>query len=425
MSISPTAIWADPARYWEGLTAAIADRPAPCAVLEVSAYAHNRDDLVRRIARARRDAGCSGKLPIRVASKSLRVRDLITGLAGPGEVAGSEGYAGVLAFTVAEANWLADHGLTDVVVGYPSADRVALRALASDEGRARAVTVMVDSVDQLDLIDQVIAPSSRPEIRVALEVDVSLRLPGLRVGVYRSPLRTPAQMRALAEEIERRPGFRLVGVMAYEAQIAGLGNRVSGSAPQRARTAAIAALQARSIPQIAEIRQAAVAAVAAVAELEFVNGGGTGSIESTAADPSVTEVAAGSGLFGPGLFDHYRAFRPAPAAAFALDVVRRPTADIATVLGGGWIASGPPESSRQPVPTWPPGLAHVAEEMAGEVQTPLRHAAELQVGDRVWFRHAKAGELSEHASTLLLVDAASASVVGEVATYRGEGKAFL
>ena len=49
-----------------------------------------------------------------------------------------------------------------------------------------------------------------------------------------------------------------------------------------------------------------------IAPLRFVNGGGTGSIERTAAEPAVTEVAAGSGLFGPTLFDTYRAFKPAP-----------------------------------------------------------------------------------------------------------------
>ena len=222
-----------------------------------------------------------------------------------------------------------------------------------------------------------------------------------------------------------RQGFRLVGLMAYEAQLAGVGDVPSGSFIEQARTRAIQVLQSRSRPQVAEIRGEAVAQVREIAELEFVNGGGTGSIESTAQDESVTEIAAGSGLFGPGLFDHYRAFLPAPAAAFALDVVRKPTPDMATLLGGGWIASGPPSSSRLPVLTWPPGLGYVDEEMAGEVQTPLTGAKDLRVGDRVWLRHAKAGELAERVNHLTVVDAESVAVIAELPTYRGEGHAFL
>jgi D-serine deaminase-like pyridoxal phosphate-dependent protein len=160
------------------------------------------------------------------------------------------------------------------------------------------------------------------------------------------------------------------------------------------------------------------------ADLEFVNGGGTGSVAATSADPAVTEVTAGSGLYGPTLFDAYRKWRPTPAAFFALSVVRRPSPKIATVLGGGWIASGVAEPSRQPLPYLPPGLRLRPDEGAGEVQTPLlgAAAATLQPGDRVWFRHAKAGEMCEHVNEIQLVDGETAT---PAPTYRGEGHAFL
>ncbi len=171
-------------------------------------------------------------------------------------------------------------------------------------------------------------------------------------------------------------------------------------------------------------RAEVVAAVSAVAPLRFVNGGGTGSIERTIAEPAVTEVAAGSGLFSPTLFDGYRAFRARPAAFFALPVVRRPSARVATVLGGGYPASGPAGKDRLPRPVLPPGLKLDAQEGAGEVQTPLHGAGErLQIGDRVWFRHAKAGELCERFASLHLIR--GDQVVDEVPTYRGEGKTFL
>jgi D-serine deaminase-like pyridoxal phosphate-dependent protein len=210
-------------------------------------------------------------------------------------------------------------------------------------------------------------------------------------------------------------------MMSYEAHIAGLGDAPTG---QAMRGRAIRLMQRRAYPELLARRAAAVAAVREHADLEFVNGGGTGSMAETAADPSITEVAAGSGLYGPTLFDQYTNWQPAPAALFALSVVRRPAPRIATVHGGGWIASGPPGQSRQPMPYLPAGLKLRGDEGAGEVQTPLigAVAGSLRPGDRVWFRHAKAGELCEHLNELQLVDGDTAT---PAPTYRGEGHAFL
>jgi len=168
-----------------------------------------------------------------------------------------------------------------------------------------------------------------------------------------------------------------------------------------------------------------VAAVSAVAPLRFVNGGGTGSVERTAAEAAVTEVAAGSGLFAPTLFDAYRSFTPRPAALFALPVVRRPSAGVATVLGGGYLASGAAGGDRLPRPVLPAGLRLDRQEGAGEVQTPVtgEAARALRVGDRVWFRHAKAGELCERFDAVHLIR--GGAVVETVPTYRGEGMTFL
>lgn len=407
----------EPAAHWERLSRATADLDPPLAVLDLPSLAWNAHDLLAR----------ADGLPIRVASKSIRVRRVI------GALLDLPGYAGVLAYTLPEAIWLATGDerhppIGDVVVGYPSADRGALRDLAASEDIAARVTVMIDDVAQLDLIDAAVPPGKRPEIRVCLELDASYRHRVLgHVGVRRSPLHEPADLLALARVVQSRAGFRLVGMMAYEAQIAGVGNK----GPGKGRV--MRGLQAASAEELRERRGRAVAGVREIADLEFVNGGGTGSIESTHADPSVTEVAAGSGVFGPHLFDGYQHFAPAPAASFCLSVVRRPTPQIATLLGGGWIASGPPAADRLPEIAWPPGLRMVGREGAGEVQTPVRgQAAEtLRVGDRVWLRHTKAGELSEHVDTFTVVgDGGGGSgvvdeVLGPVPSYRGEGKVFL
>ncbi|MCS5715309.1 alanine racemase [Herbiconiux sp. CPCC 205716] len=406
--------WRDVQRYWRGLTAATADRQPPVAVIGLAALRHNAQSMLQR----------AGGTPIRVASKSIRVR------AVQDAVLALPGYAGILAYTLPEALWLAARRpdeVPDIVVGYPTADPDAIRALAADERAAAGITLMVDSTAHLDLIDAAIAPDARPSIRVAIELDAAFTAPGLgRLGVWRSPIATADEARALAEEIARRPGFALVGMMAYESQIAGVGNRPRGGLPGRLVTGRVIDwMQRHSATELAERRGAAVAAVRAVAPLEFVNGGGTGSLESTSADPSVTEIAAGSGLFGGHLFDTYSHFTPAPAAAFALPVVRKPRRDMATLLGGGWVASGPPAPDRLPEVVWPRGTRMQAREMAGEVQTPLsgRTAAALAVGDRVWLRHTKSGELAEHVNGFVVID--DGEMVDEVPSYRGEGQAFL
>jgi D-serine deaminase-like pyridoxal phosphate-dependent protein len=245
----------------------------------------------------------------------------------------------------------------------------------------------------------------------------------VHVGARRSPVHGAEQAVALASSIAERPGVELVGIMAYESQVAGVGDRPPG---RPLRGAAVAAMQRASLAELAQRRAEAVAAVRAVAPLRFVNAGGTGSLERVAHDPEVTELSGGSGLLGPALFDAYRGFRPRPAALFALPVVRRPgPADIVTVLGGGYVASGPPGRDRLPSVHLPAGLRLLRREGAGEVQTPLRGRAArtLRIGDRVWLRHAKAGELCERFDRLHLLR--GARLEGAAATYRGEGQTFL
>jgi D-serine deaminase-like pyridoxal phosphate-dependent protein len=403
MLVRPVAApWKDAATWWPGLTEATSSLDTPFGVLSAEALAANAFDMLDR----------AGGTPIRVASKSVRVRGVLDA------VLALPGYRGILAYTLPEALWLAET-CDDVVVGYPSADRAAIARLASDEKLASRVTLMVDSVEQLDFIDSVVAPAARLKLRLCLELDASLdsKLLG-HLGVRRSPVHEVSDAVALATAIVARPGFTLVGIMAYEAQVAGQVNRGAGRVHIRA-------MQKASVRELAERRGAAVAAVREIAELEFVNGGGTGSLEATHADSSVTEIAAGSGLFGPHLFDGYWQFTPAPAAAFAMSVVRRPTPEIATILGGGWVASGPPGPDRLPKIVWPQGLRMLPREMAGEVQTPVTGdaARALRVGDRVWFRHTKAGEVSEHLDSFAVVE--NGRIIEELPTYRGEGKVFL
>jgi D-serine deaminase-like pyridoxal phosphate-dependent protein len=399
-----------PARSHEELEAIFAEVEAPFAFVDLDAMDANAAEMLGR----------AGGKPIRVASKSLRCRALLERI-----LRGEPGFEGLMTFTLPETLWLAEQGFENLLLAYPTADagalsELALRSVANPEG---APIVMVDCGEHLDAIESVLGAGAAP-VRVCIDVDASWWALGgrLKVGPKRSPVHTLEQAVDLAREIERRPQLRLVALMAYEGQIAGVGDRPPG---RRLRGAAIGFMQRRSAAELAERRGAIVAAIREFAELPIVNGGGSGSIELTAEEEAVTEVTAGSGFYAPVLFDHYSRFSLTPAAGFALPIVRKPAPSVATALGGGYLASGGGDPARLPAPWLPGGLRLDPEEGAGEVQTPLLGAAasRLEIGDRVYMRHAKAGELCEHFGALHLVE--GGEIVDVVPTYRGEGRTFL
>jgi D-serine deaminase-like pyridoxal phosphate-dependent protein len=370
------------------LTRATAQLDPPLAALDLFAARANLADLVRR----------ANHTPVRIASKSVRCRWVLDlALRTPG-------VSGVMAYSLREALWLVRNGMPDVLVAYPTVDREALASLGADATALEAITIMVDDPDQLELLPD--AP-----LRVCVDVDASLRVRGVHLGVRRSPLRTPHDAAELARVAGKR-NLRVVGVMFYEAQIAGLPDT----------SAAVRWVKRRSARELASRRSEVVAAVRdVVGALAIVNSGGTGSLEVSSADPVVTEVTAGSGIYVPTLFDRYRAFVARPALFFALPVTRRPKRGIATTFGGGYVASGPAGRTRVPAPA-EAGMRLLRAEGAGEVQTPVSGAADKRVGDRIWFRPAKAGEQLERFDTLHVVE--RDRLVESVPTYRGEGKNF-
>ncbi|HEX3561677.1 MAG TPA: amino acid deaminase/aldolase [Solirubrobacterales bacterium] len=368
----PTAVEA-----YERFESVFGGKQAPFAFVDLDAVWANAADMLRR----------SGGKPIRIASKSIRSRPVLERLLDL-----DPGFQGTLTFTLPETLWLWERGLRDLVVAYPTTDRAALTRLAriTSEDPEQAPVVVVDCPEHLDLIEEAASSFVAP-IRVAVDIDLSWwPLRGLvKIGPKRSPIRTADAAVSLAQEIDRRERTKLVGVLAYEGQIAGVGDNV----PRKAiNNMLVRAMQSASAKDVAERRAEIVTALSEVAQLEFVNGGGTGSIELTASEWAVTEVAAGSGFYAPVPFDHYRAFRPRPAAMFALPVTR---------------ASG---------------VGPVAVE--GAQQTLTRAGADGPgIGDRAYFRDLRAGELCERFDRLFLVT--GTTIRDEVPTYRGEGKSFL
>lgn len=382
------------------LEAATSELDAPLAALHLPSLRANLEDLRRRAAGTR----------IRIASKSVRSRGVLGEGLGQG-LRGDGAVSGIMAYSLSEAMWLVESGCDDVLLGYPTVDRAALTALAGDEGALAAVTLMVDDVRQLDIARDAGATGAR----VCVDVDCSLRLGPVHLGVRRSPLRDSTDVESLVRQAVGM-GFRVVGAMFYEAQVAGVPDNVRGIGP----------VKRLSMRRLVAIREAVAETIERLtgSTPEIINSGGSGSVAQSAAAPAVTEVTAGSGLYVPGLFDHYRTFTPRPSLFFALPAVRTPARGLTTFLYGGYVASGVPGWDRLPVPAAPTGLRFLGREGAGEVQTPMR--GEVAIGERAWWRHAKAGELCERFDTLHVVDdtAEGPAVVESWPTYRGEGKCF-
>ena len=395
------------ARDYDDYRHLLAGRRLPAAFVDLDVLDANLADLRRR----------AGSLRIRLVTKSIRSIAILRRA-----LASSPQFQGLMCYSPAEAAWLASLGFDDLLVAYPSVEPDDLRAVAAQVRAGRTIALMVDAAAQVRRI-AAIARAEGVVQPVAIDLDMSSDFPGLHFGVFRSPVDGAAAALALAAEIARHPSLRLDGLMGYESQIAGLMDAVPGKV---LKNAVVGWLKRRSIPEINERRRATVAALAAAGHtLRFVNGGGSGSFESTRADTSVTELAAGSGLYVPTLFDHYRAFEARPAAGFAVAVTRAPRPGIVTCAGGGYPASGPGGADRMPRPWLPAGCTLIANEGAGEVQTPVRVPAgvTLAPGDPLLFRHAKAGELCERFNELLLIG--EGVVVDAVATYRGDGKCFF
>lgn len=384
-----------------------AGRRMPFAYLDLDLLDQNIRDIVTR---------ANGKR-VRLASKSLRSVAVLRRI-----LASDPCFQGVMCFTAQEAVYLASQGFDDLLIGYPSwhKDDIAVVAKAVAEGKT--IVLMVDSIEHVEQIEAV-AREYKVRLPLCLEIDLSLHIPGLHFGVWRSSLRTPEQARPILRRILASNHVWLDGLMGYEAQIAGVGDNFPG---QRAKNALVQTLKRRSVRDLAARRAAFIEQIKSYGlPLRFVNGGGTGSILTTREEEGVTEITVGSGFYAPTLFDNYRDFRYQPAAGYAIEIVRHPRPSIYTCLGGGYIASGGVGLEKQPQPYLPLGAQLDALEGAGEVQTPIRYKGNipLQTGDPIFMRHSKAGELCERFTHLLLVS--KGCVQEEVTTYRGDGQCFI
>lgn len=375
---------------------------APFLLLDLNLLDQNIDSLIH----------ASGDKKIRIATKSIRSLGVLQYIAGK---LGAR-YAGPMCFTLGEAVQLWEKGQRDILVGYPTTNRDEIQNLI-DSAVLTDITLMIDHESHLTLLEE-FGSKNNKIINVCLDVDMSSRFPGLTFGVNRSALRTVKDVKKFLPKLSHCRHLKLVGCMGYEAQIAGVTD--AGITNEIVRM-----LKRKSLKDVVWRRTSVVDFLRASGEkLAFVNGGGTGSLKETIKEERITEVTIGSGFYSPALFDHYVDFRYEPALSFALPVVRNPSRNVYTALGGGYIASGAVEKLKAPVPYLPKEMELFPLEGAGEVQTPFRYRGkENLMLSKVFFRHAKAGEICERFKSILCVR--ENKIVDEFKTYRGEGYCFL
>lgn len=392
------------------LGAILRDERLPAVVVDLDAFDHN-------VAHAAGIVAPSG-LGLRLATKSVRVVALIRRALESGAP-----YRGLMCFSAEEARFLAGEGFDDLLVAYPTLQRVDLVALRELHEGGTTVWLVVDSADGLCALDAAMATCDRP-FPAVLDVDMSLRLAGQHLGVRRSPVRSVDEVLGLFRTGAELAHVRLCGAMGYEAQVAGLPDR---NPFKRALNPVAARVRKMSMRQIARRRAEMSTRLADEGfDIELFNGGGTGSLDLTVREQdSLTEVTAGSGLLCSHLFDYYSNVTFRPACFFVLQVVRSSGPGFVTCQGGGYVASGEPGWDKVPVPHDPPGLELVSAEGCGEVQTPLKvpPGTSIALGQPVAFRHAKAGELAERFAEYLLVR--GDRIVDRVPTYRGAGQTFF
>lgn len=357
----------------------------------------------------------SGK-KVRIVTKSIRSPNVLRFLFERGY-----NFHGLMAYQASEAVFLSKQGFDDILVAYPSCQQVVIDAVAEQLSVGKSITCMADSIEHLHRLNNA-GKALRVVMPCCIDVDMSLSLPGLHFGVRRSPLNDSHKVASLLLAAKKFPFVNIVGYMGYEAQIAGVGDKIPG---KHLQNSVLPLLKKQAMRAVLKRRKSINELFATMdLPLQIANGGGTGSMLFSSQDPSLNEVAVGSGFFAPRLFDFYHDLSLSPAAGFAMEVVRKPSPGYVTCAGGGFVASGSAGAEKLPQAWLPKGLYLDEQEGAGEVQTPLQGNTKLlSPGAPVFFRHAKSGELCEHFNELVVM--ASGKVIDRWPTYRGLGQAFL
>ncbi|MFY0518136.1 amino acid deaminase/aldolase [Lysinibacillus sp. UGB7] len=356
-----------------------------------------------------------GQKKIRIATKSIRSLEVLSYLQQ-----NLSNTVGLMTFTAAETIFLLEHHFDDLLLGYPVMEELAVRQLLQFVKEGKTVTFMVDKQEHVAFLEKLGAELD-VQVKVCIDINLSNDFKVLYFGTKRSSLHSLESLTPFLQFIKNQSFIEVVGAMGYEAQIAGVGNRPANAVKGRL----IETMQIQAKKQVTQFRRLAIAHIKAYfPHLYFVNGGGSGSMTYTAQQKEVTEITVGSAFYAPALFDQFTHLQLSKAAGFALRVTRKPEKNIVVCHGGGYTASGAMAGDRLPTFYEPNYFSFLSLEGAGEVQTPVKVKGKtVNIGDTMYFRHAKAGELCERFQVLHLIR--EDKYIGNYATYRGDGQCFL
>ncbi|WP_296405212.1 alanine racemase [Psychrobacter sp.] len=365
---------------------------------------------------------------LRLATKSIRSLDVLNYIKER-----SPHYIGVMSYAADESLYLLQNGFSNIICAYPTLDidNVSKTFVYTKQGST--MVWMVDRPEHVKALNQIAAIYDE-EVKICIDINMSMPIPKLYFGTKRSSLMNKKDLKKLLKFIKQCPHVKVTALMGYEAQIAGLPEHLPG---KTLLAPAIRMLKKHSQKQVSQRRGSLVNWLNNQGfNLSIVNGGGSGSMDFTSSQPEITEITVGSAYYKPAYFDYMDTMHEfKPAAGFVLPVTRQPEKGVITCQGGGFIASGANGIDKDPVIHYPDGLSILTDEGFGEVQTPfaihsslLKNGTAAKIGDAIWCRHAKAGELCEHFNELSCYRQtnkdSSDKNVRTMTTYRGEGKCF-
>lgn len=261
------------------------------------------------------------------------------------------GAAGITCAKLSEAEVMAAHGISDIlianqVVGYGKMERLA--ALQ----RQANITVAVDSEANAREL-------AGTGVQALVEVNLGLN----RCG--RAPGEDTVQF---AQLVSRIPGMNLAGLMAWEGHVLAIADAEEKRAACR-----------QAVEQlVATAEQCRAAGL----EMPVVNCGGSGTFRITAHVPGVTEIEAGGAVWGDMQYQQWGADLPC-ALFLSVTVVSRPTPERAVVdLGYKACNNGPFE---RPACVTDPALKLTALHAEHGLLDVSACAAPPRVGDRLDF----------------------------------------
>lgn len=386
------------------------DQSYPLALVDLDAIDKNFD-ILAKLAK-------ENHKKIRISTKSLRVPYLIKYLYNKNRSL----FSGIMCYRASEASFLfSEYGFEDILIGYPEVSKTELSEFAELAKRGCNISMVVDSQEHLELINS-IGEKEKVKLNVVLELDGTLKLLNekINIGAKNSSIGSIEEFKTRLETIKKSPYVNLKGVMLHEAPLAehptSLGFLASKN-PIRNRIKNI------SLPRIQEFREKAFDLLIKEGfEAEIINGGNSRSFNVTIKDETLSEVNLGAAFLGADFIEEKLDLTN--ALFFAVEVVRKPSSDYITCMGGGYIASGTTKNS-QPKITMPLGLS-VTESGFGEIQTSFKiqdPKLRINLGDPVLLTHTNSGELAEHFSYYIVCR--DREIISEETTYRGEGLIFL